>query len=806
MLKAIKTSVRAKFITIMLLTLIGVNGPLLFSFFVVSTNSLERKMLEKKSTTLDINSKALGKPLWDFDYDNVKKWADSIAQDRDIASVEILDYQDVPIAMIDKRSDASTEPENDSSVFSKLITHTVESESHNVGTLRITFYANRIGDAVWDEVQNSAILFVVSAISVLAVALIANRAMIVIPLERLNSAMESSQDSGKVKHVTWDSEDDFGKLTRAFNDLQDRLEQDRAQLVKANKRHVFLYNNTPAMLFSVDNKDFITRVSEHWLRETGYRKDDVVGVKFSNFIGDDSREAYSNRIDFESTLGYQSHFETFSFRRKDGAFMDVLLTETRDFQEASGPVQSLSVMTDISKLKQAESQLKHQAQTDIVTGLLNRAGFAMHLDQALCSADDSTTIAVLFFDLDRFKWVNDNLGHPTGDEVLKIAAARVKALIREGDHFGRFGGDEFAVMLAGKNIRERTVALAKNINETLFQPISLADRAIQISASIGISFYPNNASDVENLLKTADVAMYRQKKDGRNGFCIYDEEFGTEAARQLEIEEIISEGLRRDWFKLFFQPVVDLDGLSIVGFEGLLRLMHPEKGIISPAQIFEVAELSSRSMEIGDRVLELACEALDSLSNDPHLHSASIAINLSADQFQPNLPEKIASHLAAHNLQPERLVLEITETILIQENPGLYEIFDDLITLGCSFSLDDFGTGYSSLSYINRFPVSTIKIDQSFVRDMQNDSDVFRQNKTIALIEAIISLSNKLNFTVIAEGIETELQLEQLSAMGVDAGQGYLFSPARPIKEFAGESGYSQIINREPGALSLKRA
>lgn len=761
-------------------------------------------MLAKKGATLDANSAALSKPLWDFDYDTVRKWANSIARDQDIALVEIVDYQNQTIALKSKRSKANADTQDQANLYSKKIIHTVDGEPNVVGTLKITFFDDRIGIAVWKEVSKSAILFVVSTITVLTVALVANRTMIGAPLSRLTSVIESAHETSKKTRVEWKSKDEIGMVARAFYEMQDHLEAERIELVRANDRHMFLYNNTPIMLFTVDIYDCIQRVSDYWLRATGYSKQQVLGFKFSMFVSESSQDAYEHRRSIETLSEHQEHGTTLSFLKQDGTYIDVLLTETRDYDDTSGLGRYLSVMTDISKLKAAEAEIITQAQTDLVTGLLNRTGFTHHLESALNGAGTETSVAILFFDLDHFKWVNDNLGHFSGDEVLQQVARRVVPLLHPGELFGRFGGDEFAVMISGQSINERTTCLAAQINEHLSQPFNLSERTVLITTSIGISFYPEQAKDVESLLKTSDIAMYRQKNRGRNGFCIYDEAFGAEAARKLEIEETISEALTNNWFELHFQPIVDLHNESIIGFEGLLRLNHPEKGLLPPSEYIEVAEQTGHILDIGDQVLELGVAALDRLKSDPTLSSAYVAINLSAAQFISNLPMKVSEQLIRWNVSPDKLVLEMTESVLMQDSPGLYKILDDIVLMGCRFALDDFGTGFSSLSYMNRFPVSIVKIDQSFVREIEKCGATQKARKTAALIEGIVGLSHKLDLKVTAEGIETEEQYALLSAMNIEAGQGYLFSKPRPLETYL-ESIEGFGSNAVDGALAKRQ-
>lgn len=784
MLGLIRTSTQRKFLAIMFAALIAVNGPLLISFFVVTKNTLEREMIAKKRVFLDANSKALSKVLWDFDYENLRKWTAAIANDRDIFSIEILDDNDKQLAFVSNGDNGGSLPESEDALFSKEITHSVDGTNHVVGTLRIRFMSDRISNAAMGEVGKSVILFIVSTISVLVAALIANRFMITRPLLRLNDAIEVTHRSGVRKKVEWSSSDELGRVTSAFNEMQDSLDQDEAKLLKANKRLAFLYNNTPVMLYSIDREDRIIKVSDYWLHATGYSRSDVIGRKFREFIHRDFKEEYLDNRSLLSAGKNETLEFTSVFEKADGTKLDVLITEAKDFDDSSSGRRSLSVMTDISKLKAAEAEILRQAQTDFLTGLLNREGFAECLNAAIENAGGAHEIAVLFFDLDRFKWVNDNLGHFAGDRVLQSVTREVSHLLEDGDCFSRFGGDEFAIMLSCDDARTRAVELATKINRALNRPIDLGGRTLQISASVGISFYPENAMNAEDLLKASDVAMYRQKNSGRNGHCVFNEQFGKEAARQLEVKEVISEALENDWFELHFQPIVDLKSRSTIGFEGLLRLVHPIRGVLPPLEYIRAAEQTGGILEIGDLVLELGLQALERLQSKPEWESTYVALNFSAAQFLPDLTANLAKRLSDHSIPPKHLVLEITETTLMQNNMGLDRLIEDIRNLGCAFALDDFGTGFSSLSYMNRFPVDTVKIDRSFIKGLSGTLGSEKTCKTGALIEAIVGLSQKLELNVIAEGIESEEQLRCLIDMGVETGQGFLFGKAAPLDSF----------------------
>ncbi|TWI93331.1 PAS domain S-box-containing protein/diguanylate cyclase (GGDEF)-like protein [Roseibium hamelinense] len=784
MLEYIRRSTQRKFLVLMFATLIAVNGPLLLTFFVVTKNTMQREMIAKKEIVLNANAKAFSKLLWDYDYENLEKWTTALATERDVFSVEVFDDKGKRVAFASNDEGRPRGTETEETLLSKEIIHQVDDTTYSVGAINIRFISDRIRSAAVEQVAYPVILFVVSTFSVLVAALLANRFMITRPLNRLNDAIETTHRSGSRKKVEWSSSDELGRVSDAFNEMQDSLDKDEEKLRKANKRLAFLYHNTPVMLYSIDIEDRIVNVSDYWLDATGYQRDTVLGRKFSDFICQDCVEDYLANRRLLVTGQHETLEFTSVFLKSDGTRLDVLITEIRDFDKSSTGRQSLSVMTDICNLKAAEAKILHQARTDFLTGLLNRQGFTHRLNEAIYASAGTHDVAVLFFDLDKFKWVNDNLGHFAGDQVLLLVTQKVSELLQPSDCFGRFGGDEFAIMLTGEHAKTRAVELAIEINQALRQPINIIGRQVQISASIGISYYPENAASAEDLLKTSDVAMYRQKSSGRNGHCVFDVQFGQEAARQLEIRETISEALEHDWFELYFQPIVNLKSRSTVGFEGLLRLIHPEQGVLPPLEYIQVAEQTGSILEIGDKVLELGMQALQKLEADPDWRDSYVALNLSAAQFLPELPDILASNLSAYSVSGKRLVLEITETTLMQSNLDLDKLIARIKGLGCALALDDFGTGFSSLSYMNRFDVDVVKIDQSFTRGLGTTSLGAPSNKTAPFIEAIVGLSQKLALTVIAEGIETEDQLQCLIDRDVTYGQGYLFGKPKPLDHY----------------------
>lgn len=782
----VNISIQRKFLVTMLMALIAVNGPLLAVFSIVSSNAIEREIRAKKQVVFDANSKALSKPLWDYDFANLARVAETIALDPDIALVEIYNDDDGLVAAAPQIAAGRKRqlPEN-ADVQHEEIFHDVGDRAVKVGALRIVYLADRIQAAVWSNVGKSAILFIASAIAVLAAALFINKMMIVRPLSRLTMAIEATRRLGKRRRVDWQSPDEIGQVVFNFNEMQERLEVEEEQLQSAHKRLSNLYNNTPVMLYSVNDDDTIVGVSDYWLRATGYDYDRVIGRRFKEFVSEDSRDEYADKRCLSKLSAGEASEVYCRFRKRDGSIIDVLISETADLDHSGKRRRSLSVMTDITALKNAEAEVRRRAHTDTLTGLANRASFSIDAEQAIDRARDADgRLAILFFDLDRFKWVNDNLGHHAGDEVLKAVANRILPLVGRGDLFARLGGDEFAILLEGTDVDDRVIDLATRISDTLSDPFELEDRLLNVTVSVGISFYPDNAATAHELLKASDVAMYRQKKEGRNGYCLFDEKMGQEAGRNLEVEAFIVDGLRNDWFELHFQPIINLRSTEIIGFEGLLRLIHPTEGVISPVELIAVAEDKGTILDIGDRVLDLGLSHLEKLTKHPDHHDAYLALNLSAAQFLPNLPAKLAALLMKRNIRPERLILEITESVLMQQNPELERIFENIRVLGCRFALDDFGTGYSSLSYLNRFPVDIVKIDRSFVHSLSAADGCQLSRKSRALVQGIATMAHELDLKIIAEGIETESQFENLKELGIDAGQGYLFGKPRPFDEY----------------------
>jgi len=426
----------------------------------------------------------------------------------------------------------------------------------------------------------------------------------------------------------------------------------------------------------------------------------------------------------------------------------------------------------------ATVEIEHLAYHDALTGLPNRPLFMDRLIVALAQASRANQkLAVFFLDLDRFKDINDSLGHSTGDALLKAVAERIRRCVREGDTVARFGGDEFTLLIPRIENIEDAAKIAQKIIETLKIPFLIGEREMFVTTSIGIGIFPSDGHDPETLVRNADTAMYRAKDQGRDNYQLYAPAMNARALERLALENMLRKALSQRELMVYYQPLVDLASRRIVGLEALVRWQHPELGFLLPAQFISMAELSGLIIPIGQWVMLTACKQLRQWQKrvDSDL---TVSVNLSARQFQqPNLVSAVADVLDETGIDPRSLELEITESNAMQNAEVTIHTLRELKALGVRISMDDFGTGYSSLNYLKRFPIDTLKLDQSFVREVNTD------RRDAAIVSAVISMAHSLDLKVVAEGVETEEQLSFLRQQRCDRIQGFLFSAPMSAEE-----------------------
>ena len=433
----------------------------------------------------------------------------------------------------------------------------------------------------------------------------------------------------------------------------------------------------------------------------------------------------------------------------------------------------------IVTVQREHEHFEYASQHDLLTGLSNRALGREHITHAIAQAQrNGTIVALLFVDLDNFKLINDSLGHHAGDEFLKVIAERLQASIRRSDIVSRHGGDEFIIGLFELDTVTDIAKIASNVLKALAAPIQIETHELLSSCSIGISVFPNDGLEYEELLRQADIAMYQSKEAGRNMYTFFDTSMNTKIQQHLLLLTDLKSALANKEFELHYQPVVNLRTQKIVGAEALIRWRHPKKGMIPPGEFIEAAEKSGLIVDIGDWVIEEGCNQLMRWRKE-YRGSFFLAVNLSPLQFRRgNIDKVVLNHLDRCGIPPHYLELEITESTLVNDDNTFLTTFSNLKDKGVKISIDDFGTGYSNLSYLQQFQVNKLKIDQSFIKNLEKTP----QNRS--LVHAIIQLANSLSLVTTAEGIEDEHSRLELIDLGCVQGQGYLFSKPIPPEQF----------------------
>ncbi len=433
-----------------------------------------------------------------------------------------------------------------------------------------------------------------------------------------------------------------------------------------------------------------------------------------------------------------------------------------------------------AELHALNDQLQHQAYHDTLTGLPNRALFNDRLNQAILHAQrNSLILAVLFLDLDRFKTINDTLGHAIGDQLLRLVASRLRQVVRKDDTVARLGGDEFTILLNPISRAQDAGEISQKLINSLLKPFDCYGRELHITTSIGIAVYPDDGADTESLMKNADTAMYNAKAQGRNKYGFFVADMYATSLNLLEMENSLRGALAREDFVVYYQPQCDIYNGRIAAVEALVRWQHEEMGLVPPTVFIPILEETGLIVPVGEWILKNACVQVKAW-NDTGIPPVRVTVNFSSHQFnQHKLGDTIARILDEIGFPPEHLTLEITESVLMKNAEDTVRTLNDLSIMGIHLAIDDFGTGYSSLNYLKRFPIDTIKIDKSFVRDIPTDPD------DTAIVKAIIAMAHALNLKVIAEGVETEEQLAFLRGYRCDAVQGFLFDKPLPNEELA---------------------
>lgn len=567
-----------------------------------------------------------------------------------------------------------------------------------------------------------------------------------------------------------------------------------ARLEQSERLHRFLVEQSPDLIYTLDSHSRFIFVNGRVESLLGYGRDELIGQHYSVIVHEDDIEQaqYAFR---ERRIGERAtnNFEVRLKNKQQGIRhfenrMIVAILSSQGIYAQDGDVAqqqfigTSGVARDITERKRAEEVIAFQAFHDLLTGLPNRTLFLDRLELSITQANRrNQRLGVMFLDIDRFKLINDTYGHPEGDLLLKEFAQRVRQCLRSGDTLARQGGDEFTVLLPDINSAEDVVTIAKKMLVELKRPFTVAERDFLATASIGIAVYPEDGDTPEELIRNADIAMYQTKAQGKDGYVEFQASMNTHHVERISLENDLRLALKQgDQFELHFQPQINLSQARVIGLEALIRWNHPTQGLISPDSFIPLAEEAGMIVPISNWVLEAGFAQLARLRRQGFV-DLKLGINLSPREFErSDLFERITSPLNSHGIPPEAIEIEITESLLMKDAEAVIAKVRQLRRTGMRISIDDFGTRYSSLNYLRRFSVSSLKIDQSFVRD------IGLGHSSNAIIHAILGIARSFGLRVLAEGVETEAQKEALLGLGCDEMQGFLFSRPLPAAQLEG--------------------
>jgi diguanylate cyclase (GGDEF)-like protein/PAS domain S-box-containing protein len=568
----------------------------------------------------------------------------------------------------------------------------------------------------------------------------------------------------------------FG-LVGAVVDITDRkLYENELRLAQT------VFDTTSEAIVVTDAKNRIQAVNPSFTHVTGYSEEEVIGRDPGFLSSGRQDKSFYYKMWVQLSQKGHWHGEIWN-RRKNGDLYAEWLSISAVYSDDGEIRQYVAVFSDITKRIKAEELIRHQANYDALTNLPNRNLFLDRLSRSMMRAKrNQSQVALMFLDLDRFKSVNDTLGHNIGDLLLQEAAERVSNCVRETDTVSRLGGDEFTVIIPDLHQVNDIEKIANKILHQLSQPFLLSGHEIFVSGSVGITVFPDDGDELETLLRNADTAMYRAKEAGRNDFRFFTKEMNAEAHQQMVLEREIRKAIENEEFIVYYQPVIDVQQGRIVSCEALVRWQHPTRGIVAPDYFIAIAEETGLIDEIGRLVLKQVCQQVEEWQQDPVMKDVRVAVNLSPHQLRNrNLVGDIQAILRLCNICASSIAFEITETLVMQDPEGTAKLLDEIRALGIKIYLDDFGTGYSSLNYLKRFSFDVLKIDRSFIMDVDHDAG------DAALVEAIIVMAHKLGIRVVAEGVETENQRAFVTQQACDLIQGFYYSKpvdAHAVKDF----------------------
>lgn len=571
-------------------------------------------------------------------------------------------------------------------------------------------------------------------------------------------------------------------LIKAHADVQRRLE-------KSEALHRYIVNSSPDIVFMLDNEGHFCFVNSKIETLLGYRPHDLNGEHFSIILDEQDvvRGTYALRdpsISADNPRTLEVRLKTRGSRKANRYFEVTAFPIDHETWPVSAEMQASKTGTkarfygtarDVTERKEAEAFINFQAYHDLLTRLPNRALFKDRLNLAITQARrNDQKLAVMFLDLDRFKIINDTLGHAMGDRLLQAVTQRLEHCLRKGDTLSRFGGDEFTLLLPAIASHDDARQIARKLIQALKEPFQLAEHEVFVGVSIGIALFPEAGDSLDQLIQNADIAMYHVKARGKDGYRFFSETMSIDSANRLSLERDLRQALENDELRVFYQPQVCANSGQIVGLEALVRWQHPERGLLYPRDFLPLAEETKLIVDLSEQVLAKACHQVKRWIAQGH-GDLRLAVNLSPIQVDhPRFVDNLLQQLQSQNFPARNLEIEITENVIMSDLEQISHKLRELAEQGIRIAIDDFGTGYSSLNYLHRLPIHTLKVDQSFVKAIRKGDD------GACIVNAIVAMAHGLKLDIVAEGVETDAQLAYLRGLGCHQVQGFFYGPAQP--------------------------
>jgi len=777
--------------------LLVVFSGLLISFSIVGAfriyqakQSLTEELYNSGHDRVTLVAESLSNLIMAYDYSNIESLADRIIQLHDVQQISIFNRAG-KVMVSRNSSDFNANSKNH--VFAAPVMFGGET----IGKVELVISLERLEQTVKATYRNLIVVLSFFAIFFSMLIYITVSMVIVKPLVRLNTAanlLAQGDFSATLPPVT---KDEIGNLVRAFSSMRDTRRKVETELNDLNASletivmarvaelrdseayiHAVLENVNEGIIV-IDETGNIVSFNRAAEKIFGYSTEEAVSKNFNMLISTENLDlsgkyqAYINEN--ENELFFGKTREVVGLHKDFSAFPLELKTSHLRIQDK---LLFITTARNISDRKDAEQRINYMANHDALTHLPNRSLLQDRIQQTLVhNKRRDQQAAVLFIDLDKFKIINDTLGHDVGDDLLKKTATRLVEGVRSEDTVARQGGDEFIILLSAITHAEDAGLIAEKLLSSLMQPFNIKGKELHIGASIGIAIYPDDGDSMESLLKNSDIAMYHAKESGRGNYQYFSAKLNELTAEKQSLSSDLRHAVERNEFFLVYQPVVDMFSGNIAGMEVLLRWQHPVSGLVSPVKFIPLAEENGLILPIGEWVLRSACKQLLQWQQQGY-EVPRLAINLSAKQLrQKSIAEIIARILQETGAEPRFIGIEITESMLVHNIDEVVDTLLRLSNMGLEISIDDFGTGYSSLSYLKRFPINKLKIDKSFVDDIATHPD------DAAIVKAIIAMAHGLSMKVVSEGVETQAQLDFLRQHGCEQYQGYLFSKPLPASE-----------------------